>query len=105
MQSFKVCGPLVLCSQSFRDMEDTNYYFGIRTQHNDPSSTSEGLEGALDRLAQFFISPLFNPNMVEREIRAIDSEYQNGKTSDTWRNFQFLKAIANQNHPFSNFGW
>lgn len=86
-------------------MEDTNYYLSVTTQHNDPETTSEGLEGALDRFAQFFIAPLFNPGMAERELRAIDSEYRNGKTNDAWRNFQFLKSISNQKNPFSKFGW
>ena len=88
-----------------RDMEDTNYYLSVTTQHNDPHTTSEGLEGALDRFSQFFISPLFNADMAERELRAIDSEYRNGKTSDAWRNYQFLKMISNQKHPFAKFGW
>ena len=85
-------------------MEDTNYYFSVTTQENDPSKTSDALEGGLDRLAQFFISPKFETSMVERELRAIDSEYRNGITSDAWRNYQFLKAVGNQNHPFANFG-
>ena len=89
---------------AYTDMEDTNYYLSITTQHSDPDTTSEGLSGALDRLAQFFISPKFEESMVDRELRAIDSEYRNGKTSDVWRNYQFLKAVGNQKHPFSNFG-
>jgi len=90
---------------SHRDMEDTNYYLSVTTQHNDPDTTSEGLEGALDRFSQFFISPLFKPEMAERELRAIDSEYRNGKTNDSWRNFQFVKSTSNPKNPFSNFGW
>jgi len=91
-------------ANAYTDMEDTNYYLSVTTQHNDPDTTSEGLEGALDRFAQFFIAPLFNPGMAERELRAIDSEYRNGKTNDAWRNFQFLKSISNQKNPFSKFG-
>jgi len=89
---------------AYTDMEDTNYYFSVTSQQGSINKTSEGLQGGLDRLAQFFISPMFEESMVERELRAIDSEYRNGKTSDGWRNYQFLKSIANQNHPFSNFG-
>jgi insulysin len=85
-------------------MEDTNYYFSVTTEDNSPDTTSEGLEGALDRFSQFFVAPLFNPEMAERELRAIDSEYRNGKTNDSWRNFQFVKSISNQNNPFSKFG-
>ena len=89
---------------AYTDMEDTNYYFSVTSQQDDIDETSEGLKGGLDRLAQFFIAPNFEESMVERELRAIDSEYRNGKTSDGWRNYQFLKSISNQNHPFSNFG-
>lgn len=89
---------------AYTDMEDTNYYFSVTTQQSSADQTSEGLTGSLDRLAQFFISPTFEESMVERELRAIDSEYRNGKTSDAWRNYQFLKAVSNQAHPFSNFG-
>jgi len=85
-------------------MEDTNYYFSLTSKQEDIHETSEGLQGGLDRLAQFFIAPNFEESMVERELRAIDSEYKNGKTSDSWRNYQFLKSISNQNHPFSKFG-
>jgi insulysin len=42
----------------------TNYYFGVGP---------EFLEGALDRFAQFFIAPLFDPSCVDREICAVDS--------------------------------
>jgi len=91
-------------SNAYTDMEDTNYYFSITTQANESDSVSEGLSGALDRFSQFFIAPRFEESMAERELRAIDSEYRNGKTSDAWRNYQFLKSIANQKHPFSNFG-
>ena len=66
--------------------------------------TSAALTGALDRLSQFFISPTFNATMVERELRAIDSEYLNSVSSDSWRNFQLLKSYANPDHPFNKFG-
>mmetsp|Transcript_4229 Transcript_4229/g.8839 ORF Transcript_4229/g.8839 Transcript_4229/m.8839 type:complete len:1203 (+) Transcript_4229:238-3846(+) len=91
-------------SNAYTDMEDTNYYFSITTPNEDPTKTSEGLTGALDRLAQFFIKPNFDPDAVDRETNAIDSEYVNGKTSDSWRNYQALKSFANQDHPFGKFG-
>jgi hypothetical protein len=79
---------------AYTDMEDTNYYFSVTSQQEDIHETSEGLKGGLDRLAQFFIAPNFEESMVERELQAIDSEYRNGKTSDGWRNYQFLKSIS-----------
>lgn len=94
-------------SNAYTDMEDTNYYFSITTQQSSSEmadTVSDGLKGSLDRLAQFFIAPTFEESMVERELRAIDSEYRNGKSNDAWRNSQMLKATCNQKHPFSNFG-
>ena len=91
-------------ANAYTDMEDTNYYFSITTENKDASQTTQGLSGALDRLAQFFIQPKFDPDAVDRETRAIDSEYRNGKTSDAWRNYQALKSFANQSHPFAKFG-
>ncbi len=44
---------------------DTNYMFEV---------SNDGIEGALDRFAQFFISPLFTEDCVQREMKAIDSE-------------------------------
>lgn len=103
-------------SNAYTDMEDTNYYFSLsttskpskKTDGEDPSceayETSEALEGSLDRLAQFFISPKFETGMVDREVKAIDSEWRNSRTSDNWRNYQHLKSAANQAHPFAKFG-
>lgn len=91
-------------SNAYTDMEDTNYYFSITTENQSRDKTSDALQGALDRLAQFFIAPRFDPDAVDREIRAIDSEYLNGRTSDSWRNFQFMKSLSDPRHPFAKFG-
>jgi len=105
-------------SNAYTDMEDTNYYFSVTPHQGDdqdddeendddddsPNKTSVGLTGALDRLAQFFISPKFDVSMVERELRAIDSEYRNALAADSWRNYQLLKHSANPGHPFAKFG-
>ncbi len=116
-------------SNAYTDMEDTNYYFNVSPldhaddndeEGGDETTTSNGtveiveeensgkvssaLSGALDRFAQFFISPLFDESMLERELRAVNSEYLNGRTADNWRNYQMLKHGANHAHPFSKFG-
>ena len=105
-------------SNAYTDMQDTNYYFSVQaplldeddddddddSQQQIDTATSEGLKGALDRFAQFFIAPNFNEDMVEREMRAVDSEYKNSITSDSWRFYQTLKHGSNSQHPFSKFG-
>lgn len=51
-------------SNAYTASDSTNYYFEIGPEY---------LEGALDRFAQFFIAPLFDPSCTDREIRAVDS--------------------------------
>lgn len=61
------------------------------------------LYGALDRFAQFFISPLFDPSTLDRELRAVDSENKKNLQSDTWRLIQLNKSLSNPKHPFHHF--
>jgi insulysin len=102
------CSRAHMCTYShahlFTTVEDTNYYFSVTTEACAENETTEALSGALDRFAQFFIAPTFDRDAVERELRAIDSEHTMSKTSDSWRNFQLMKASCNQEHPFMKFG-
>lgn len=72
----------------------TNYYFDIN---------SDQLQSALDRLAQFFIAPKLDPDYVEREKNAVDSEYRLHAREDGWRLFMALNATSNPEHPKSQF--
>jgi len=58
---------------------------------------------ALDRFAQFFVSPLFNESCVERERGAVDQEFRKNVQDDLWRSLHVLKGIASPRHPFSLF--
>ncbi|KAJ2840677.1 metalloprotease [Coemansia sp. 'formosensis'] len=60
-------------------------------------------QGALDRFAQFFISPLFNADCVDRELKAVDSEYKGNLQSDGWRIFQLAAFTSDPAHPYSGF--
>ncbi|GJJ71266.1 insulysin [Entomortierella parvispora] len=82
-------------SNAFTGLDNTNYYFEVGHNH---------LEGALDRFAQFFISPAFSENCKDRELRAVDSEHKKNLQSDSWRLFQLEKNLSNPEHPYSNFG-
>ena len=46
-------------SNAFTGMEHTCFYFEVQPK---------ALQGALDRFAQFFVSPLFTPDGTEREL-------------------------------------
>ncbi|CAG9296934.1 insulinase family protein [Celerinatantimonas diazotrophica] len=74
--------------------EFTNFFFDI---------DNDWLEGALDRFSQFFISPLFTPELVDKERQAVDSEYQLKIQDDVRRLYQVHKQTINPEHPFSKF--
>ncbi|KAF9103581.1 Insulinase (Peptidase M16) [Mortierella sp. AM989] len=82
-------------SNAFTGLDNTNYYFEVGHSH---------LEGALDRFAQFFISPAFSENCKDRELRAVDSEHKKNLQSDSWRLFQLEKDLSSPDHPYSQFG-
>lgn len=79
---------------AYTSFEHTNYFFDIDAAY---------LEEALDRFAQFFIAPNFDANYVERELNAVQAEYQMGLKSDSRRGLDVLQASMNPEHPFSQF--
>lgn len=74
--------------------DHTNYHFEIR---------HEALEGALDRMAQFFIAPLFTPEFTDREMNAVHSEHQLYLENDSWRQFQLHCMHYREGHPANQF--
>ncbi|CAK4067134.1 insulinase family protein [Vibrio sp. 16] len=58
---------------------------------------------ALDRFSQFFTAPLFNPEALDKERQAVDSEYKLKLNDDSRRLYQVNKEVINQAHPFSKF--
>ncbi|MFM2483690.1 insulinase family protein [Celerinatantimonas yamalensis] len=74
--------------------EYTNYFFDI---------DSPWFEAALDRFSQFFISPRFIPELVDKERQAVHSEYHLKIQDDVRRLYQVHKETVNPDHPFSKF--
>ncbi len=74
--------------------DHTNYHFEIR---------HEAFEGALDRMAQFFIAPLFTPKFTEREMNAVNSENQKNLENDLWREYQLGNTLYRPGHPANHF--
>ena len=72
----------------------TSYFFDVDAAH---------LEGALDRFAQFFISPRFDREFVERERQVVHSEYVSRLRSDRLRGFAAWKQTLDPRHPLSRF--
>jgi secreted Zn-dependent insulinase-like peptidase len=80
---------------AYTAFEHTNYFFDIDQAH---------LEPALDRFAQFFISPKFDAEYVGREVNAVQAEYQLGLKTDGRRNLDVFREVANPEHPASILG-
>uniref|UniRef100_A0A915L512 Peptidase M16 N-terminal domain-containing protein n=1 Tax=Romanomermis culicivorax TaxID=13658 RepID=A0A915L512_ROMCU len=81
-------------SNAYTTAEHTNFFFEVGPDH---------LDGAIDRFAQFFISPLFEKDAVEREVMAVDSEFQNYIQDDDDRLLQLERTLAKELHPFRKF--
>ncbi len=81
-------------SNAYTNSESTNYFFEVN---------HEGFEGAVDRFAQFFVSPMLNPEYVERERNAVDSEHQKNLQDDYWRSQQVLNSMVKKGHPRQKF--
>ncbi|CAG2168148.1 unnamed protein product [Oppiella nova] len=72
----------------------TAYLFDIATDY---------LPGALDRFAQFFIEPLFTESAMEREINAINSEYESYITNGHYREDSVDRCLSDPDHDYSKF--
>jgi nardilysin len=83
-------------SNASTDYEKTVFYFTIHP---------EFFKKALDMFAHFFASPLLLESSLEREIEAVDSEFQTSLQSDSDRLQRLLCSIANPEHPYSTFVW
>ncbi|KAJ9089924.1 metalloprotease [Entomophthora muscae] len=81
-------------SDAYTIYDRTNYFFSVNY---------DSLESTLDRFSQFFISPLFSAEAVEKEVNAVNSEYQKNSQSDMFRIDQVHKHTLNQSHPYSHF--
>jgi nardilysin len=76
------------------ECEYTMFYFDIVEEH---------LTGAINRFSQLFVSPLMLRDSMEREMEAVESEFQNNINDDDNRIMQLCASIANG--PASTFTW
>ena len=81
-------------SNAYTGGDKTVFYFNV---------VNDAFEGAVDRFAQFFISPIFNEGSVEREINAIDSEFSKNKNVEIWRFNNLFKSELAKGCSFNKF--
>ena len=83
-------------SNAFTETEYTCYHFEVNREY---------LKGALDRFSQFFVSPLVKAEAMDREILAVDSEFNQVLQSDSCRLYQLQSHTCSQGHPLNRFTW
>ncbi|MBI3154831.1 MAG: insulinase family protein [Burkholderiales bacterium] len=81
-------------TNAYTARDRTNYHLEVRP---------EAFEGALDRFAQFFIAPRFDPDFSEREVNAVHSEFQMNLEDDGWREFALRNLAYREGHPARGF--
>lgn len=94
-------------TNAYTTVERTNYHFEIQASELTSNCTKpSNFYEALDRFAQFFIAPSFTESATEREIEAVDSEFQSRLQDFKTCTRFILSSVANPVHPFSsnNFG-
>lgn len=79
---------------AFTSTRNTNYFFDV---------DSSVLEEGIDRFAQFFVAPLFSEQYVERERKAVHSEFRSKYSSEGRRQADALRETIVQGNPLSKF--
>ncbi len=81
-------------SNASTSIDLTNYSFSVDADY---------LKPALDRFAQFFISPLFPEQQLDRERAVVHAEYEMRTQRDGVRRWAALRHAYNPAHPSSKF--
>ena len=78
------------------DSEQTTFYFECHPKH---------LKEGLDIFSGYFLNPLLKMDAVEREVTAVESEFERVTNNDACRLEAIMGHLATENHPFGVFGW
>jgi len=81
-------------SNAYTAADHTNYHFQVN---------HDALPEALDRFAQFFVSPTLDYTHAQREMMAVNSEHSKNMEDDTWRLMQLQRAHLRSDHPACSF--
>ena len=63
----------------------------------------KAFEDGLDIFSHFFIDARLDPAAVDREIYAVNNEYQIDLMKNDWRFMELLKKLANKENPYHRF--
>lgn len=83
-------------SNAFTELETTCYITEVQ---------QSVLFETLDRFSYFFYKPLFAVSSVQREVRAVDSEFKQGTSDDDIVLSQIVSHSFSSSHPLASFAW
>ena len=81
-------------SNAYTTMNSTNYHFEIG---------NDAIEKALDMFSTFFICPLFNEDLIERELSAVNSEFKLMERNDKERLSSIITFDGYNESPYRKF--
>ncbi len=79
---------------AYTSTDHTNFQFEVR---------HAAFEGALDRFAQFFIAPKFNPDFTSREVNAVHNEAMRHVQNDFRRQLGVMRELYDPSSGESKF--
>ena len=82
-------------SNAYTGADITNYFLQV---------SHPAFDGALDRFSGFFREPLFAKKYAEREVNAVNSEFDKNRLQDGWRSSHLMHQISEEGHPIRKFG-
>ncbi|XP_035529569.1 nardilysin-like [Morone saxatilis] len=82
-----------------------NGFDAFLKKHGGSDNASTDCERTIFQWAQFFICPLMIRDAIDREVEAVDSEYQLAKPSDSHRKEMLFGSLAKPGHPMGKFCW
>ncbi|XP_023245126.1 nardilysin-like [Copidosoma floridanum] len=85
-----------ITENGYTDWEHTTFSLEVRENYLLP---------AMDRFAQFFISPLMEKSAITKERETVESEFKMALPSDFYRKEQLFCSCAKTNHPATKFSW
>tara|TARA_B100001121_G_scaffold310305_1_gene340574 strand:+ start:278 stop:2923 length:2646 start_codon:yes stop_codon:yes gene_type:complete len=81
-------------SNAYTSFMETNYYYKIN---------SDSLEKSMDIFSRFFIDPLFDKKLVDREVNAVNSEHNKNINNDFWLIRQVILNLSNEDSVINSF--
>lgn len=81
-------------NNAYTSLTNTNFHFDC---------SNDAFEEGLDRLSQFFISPNFSEASAEREVKAVDSEFNQSLQHDGWHYFNLTQRLSNPDSSLNRF--